>query len=75
MIVCWLHRAVRVGSTFDCRSRGCEFSSQLGHITSIEIDHEIISVAIFPILLIQEGKFSVTDESVCTSSGFNHLED
>ena len=33
------------------RSRNCEFEPQSGHITSVEIDHEIIST---PILLIKE---------------------
>ena len=32
-----------VGSASDCRSRACEFESQPGLITFVEIDHEIIS--------------------------------
>ena len=36
------------------------FESQLGHITYVEIDLEIISVAIFPLPLIEEGQLSVT---------------
>ena len=36
----------------------CKFESQLGHITLIEIDHEIIFTLIIPLLLIQEGQLS-----------------
>ena len=43
-----------VGNEFDCRSRGCEFH------TFLEIDHEIISMVIFLVPLIQEGLLSVT---------------
>ena len=32
----------------DCRSRGLKFESQLGNITFVEIDHEIISMVILP---------------------------
>ena len=42
------------------------YGSQLSHITVVEIDHEIISTVILPLLLIQEGQLSVTGESVCT---------
>ena len=41
-----------VGSTSNCRSK---FESQLGHITFVEIDNEIISTVILPCPLIQEG--------------------
>ena len=52
---------------FDCRSSGWKFDFQLGHITFMEINHEIISTVILPILLlIQEGQLSVTDERMCT---------
>ena len=47
-----------VGSTSDCRSRVRKFESQLSYIIFEEIDHEIISAVIFPILLIQEGVVS-----------------
>ena len=40
-----------VGSASDCRSRGCEFEPQPGHITFMEIDHEIISMVICHSLL------------------------
>ena len=43
-----------------------KFESQLGHITLVEIDHEIISMTILPLLLIQEGQLSVTGASMCT---------
>ena len=35
-----------IGSTSDCRSRGCKFEPKLGHIAFVETDHEIISMAI-----------------------------
>ena len=59
-----LHSVVRSGS--DCRSRGDKFESQLGDITSMEMDHEIISKVILPLLLIQEGQLS--GERKCTSA-------
>ena len=34
--------------------------------TFVEIDHEIISTAIFLLLLIQEWFLSITSESMCT---------
>ena len=42
-----------VGSASDCRSRGRKFESKLGHITSVEIDYEIIFMVILPHPLIQ----------------------
>ena len=53
-----------VGSMSNCRSRGHEFEPQ--RITLLEIDHEIISTAIFPLLLIREGHLSMTGKSMCT---------
>ena len=35
----------------------------------MEIDREIISAAILPLLLIQEEQSAVTDESMCPSTG------
>ena len=32
----------------------------------LEIDHEIFSLVIFSLLLIQEGQLSVSDERMCT---------
>ena len=40
----------------------------------MEIDHEIISVAIFPLLLTQNGQLSFTDKSIGLST-VNHIED
>ena len=54
-----LHGAV--GGASDFRSIGCNFASQLDHIIFAEIDHEIISTAILPLLMIQKGQL-VTGE-------------
>ena len=35
--------------------------------TFVEIDHELISVVILLLLLIQEGLLSATSESMCTN--------
>ena len=56
-------------SASDCRARGHKFESQLGHITFMETDHEIISTAILSLSLIQEGQLSVTAENMGTSTG------
>ena len=56
------------------RSRGCKFESQLGHIAFMKIDHEIIFMVILSLLLILEGKLSVTDESSAQAL-VNRLED
>ena len=40
---------------------------------NVEIDHEIISVAILPLPLIQEVQLSVTGESMCTKLLVNSL--
>ena len=42
-----LHNAVC--SVSDCRSRCCKFDSQLDNVTSVEIDHVIISKVILPL--------------------------
>lgn len=42
-----LHRAL--SSMVDCRSRGCDFKSQLTHITAEELYHEIIFLAFLPL--------------------------
>ena len=41
----------------------------LGHITFVEIDHEIIAAFILLLPLIQEGQLSFTDKSMCTNTG------
>ena len=40
----------------------------------LEIDHEIFSMVILSLLLIQEGQLSVCDEKMCTIQVY-HLED
>ena len=55
-------------------SRGCKSDFQLSHITFMEVDHEIISADILPILLIQEGQLSVT-VTYEHKALFNCLED
>ena len=49
--VAGLHRTASSASDF--RSRDCEFKPQLGHISFVEIDREIISTVILSVLLIQ----------------------
>ena len=44
------------GSISDCRFRACRFKPQLGHITFVEIDHEIISAVIFSLSLIEDAQ-------------------
>ena len=51
-----------VGSVFGGRS----IQPQPGHIIFIEVDHEIIVMAILPLPLFQEGQLSVAGESMCT---------
>ena len=60
-----LHSAA--GNKSDCRSIGHKFKPQLVHITFEETD--LISTAILPLLLIHEGHLSVTEESMCISTG------
>ena len=62
MLTSFVHSTA--GSTSDCRYRGCMFKSHLGHVTSVEIDHELI-IDIF-LSLIQKGQLLVTDESMYT---------
>ena len=38
--------------------------------SSMEIDHEIFSMVILSLLLIQEGQLSVSGERMCTSTGY-----
>ena len=42
--------------------------------SSVEIDHEIFSIVIFSLPLIQEGQLSVSGERMCTIL-VNRLED
>ena len=54
--------------------QGCEFKLQLNLTTFVEIDHEIISMGILTLPLIQEVRLSVTDERMSTIL-VNRLED
>ena len=45
-----------------------KFESHLGHITLVNIDHELFSLVIHTILQIQEGQLSVTGESMCMTA-------
>ena len=49
-----------------CGSRDRKFKPQLSHVQFLEIDHEIITVVMLPLLVIQEGKLSVTGKNTCT---------
>ena len=72
--LCWSHKSYcrfcrvlahisNLCNMSDCRCRGRKFKSQLGYVTFVVIDHEIISMAIIPLPLIQERQLSVTGES------------
>ena len=57
------------------RHRGRVFNPRRGQQHSfVEIDHEIFSVVILSLLLIQEGQLSVSGERMCTIL-VNRLED
>ena len=59
----------------DWRPGGCGFKPHRGRQHSfVEIDHEIFSMVIVSLLLIQEGQLSVSGERMCTIL-VNHLED
>ena len=59
----------------DWRPGGRGFKPRRGRQHSfVEIDHEIFSMVIFYLLLIQEGQLSVSGERMCTIL-VNHLED
>ena len=44
-----------VGSVSDRKSKPHKFESQLGHITFVDIDHEIISMLILPLCIFKKG--------------------
>ena len=46
--------------------QGCAFESDIAHITSMEIDHKIITIVNEHLGLIQEGLLLVTGKSICT---------
>ena len=61
--------------TADLLSGGCRFDPcWLGNILLWRFDHEIFSMVILSLPLIQEGQLSVSDERMCTIL-VNHLED
>ena len=51
------------------RSRDRNVKYHLGHLTLVEIDHEITSTIILPLPLILEEQLPVTGESMCISTG------
>ena len=60
-----------LGGSFGCASEwlsgGCGFDpSRIDNILFVEIDHEIFSVVILSLPLIQEGQLSVSGERMCT---------
>ena len=57
-------------SMSDCRSRDCKFKPKLRLIMK-----SFIHYSHSPLLLIQEGQLSVSDESIYAQVLFNHLED
>ena len=64
VIEAWFHLST-VRSASDCRFEGHKFKSQLGHITSMENDHEMLSTVILSqAAQIQEGQLSVTGKSM-----------
>ena len=78
MLVCFIWVASlggSVGCASDWRSGGCRFDPHQGWQHSfMEIDHEIFSMVILSLLLIQEGQLSASGERMCTVL-VNHLED
>ena len=64
VIEAWLYLST-VRSASDCRFEGHKFNSQLGHITSMENDHEMLSTVILSqVAQIQEGQLPVTGKSM-----------
>ena len=55
-----------VGCASDWYSEGCGFDHPIRQHSFVEIGHEIISMAILSLPLIQVGQFSVTGERMCT---------
>ena len=66
-----------IAQSVACLTADLEIStlkSQLSHITSVAIDHEIISRVFLPLLLIEEGQLSVSGGSMCTSTGLSIVD-
>ena len=59
-------RGSSIGSEFAWHASGPEFDPHVQHILSWRLGHENISMAILPLLLIQEEQLSVTGERMCT---------
>ena len=62
--ICAFSRQSSAASETCLTTDTCLTAESCSH-TIVEIDHEIISTAILPLLLIQGGVFSVTNESMC----------
>ena len=56
----------------NCASLSCKFDFQLGHLTFVEIDHEVLSTVILPLPGIQVGSCQLLGK-VCVIVNF--LED
>ena len=70
----WCKTLSAVGSAFDNRSRGHKFESQLGHITFVEIDCEIISTGHSPLSADSKRAVKLLAK-VCAQVLINSLED
>ena len=66
------HGTVSSGS--HCISRGPMFKSQLSHITSMEIDDEIVFMVILSLLLFKEGNYQLLMKD-CAQVLVNRFED
>ena len=60
-IHCIIHNTVC--SMSDCGSRGYKFESQLGHITFMEINHEIISTIMLPFHWFKKDGYQFLDKA------------
>ena len=60
-----------VGCTSDWRPNGCGFDPRyVRYLSFMEIDHEIFSLVILILPLIQEGQLPVSGQRMCTSTGY-----
>ena len=69
-----LYYSAGLGGSVGCasywRSGVCRLDpSQVWQQSFMEIDHEIVSIVILSLPLIQEGQLSVSREGMCTSTG------
>ena len=65
---------IQLDAPSDWRPGGRGFNPRRGQHSFVEIDHEIFSMVILPLPLIQEGQLSVSGERMCTIL-VNGLED